>query len=137
MIVHATTVAVDGAGLLIRGPSGSGKSDLALQMMALGAGLVSDDRTRLSRPDDGPPIAAAPDAIRGMIEARGLGLIQTGAAGPTRLVAVLDLSVTETRRLPEPRWTRIIGFNLPLVYGVDASGFPAALLLWLRSGRRK
>ena len=137
MIVHATTVAVDGAGLLIRGPSGSGKSGLALQMMALGAQLVSDDRTRLSRPDDGPPIADAPDAIRGMIEARGLGLIEAGAAGPTRLVAVLDLSVAESRRLPEPRWTQVIGCTLPLVYRVDAPGFPAALLLWLRSRARK
>lgn len=134
MIVHATTVAVDGVGLLIRGPSGSGKSELALQMIALGARLVSDDRTTLSRPDDGPPIADAPETIRGMIEARGLRVIEIGAAGPTPLGAVLDLSELETRRMPEPRFTPILGFSLPLVYRVDTRAFPAALVFWLRSG---
>ena len=49
MILHATCVAVDGRGLLILGPSGSGKSALALQLIALGAQLVADDRTRVSR----------------------------------------------------------------------------------------
>ncbi|MDX5349528.1 MAG: serine kinase, partial [Paracoccaceae bacterium] len=43
-IVHATSVAVDGRGLLILGPSGAGKSSLALRLIALGARLVADDR---------------------------------------------------------------------------------------------
>jgi len=45
--IHATTVAVNGRGVMIRGASGSGKSALALQMIAMGAELVSDDRTSL------------------------------------------------------------------------------------------
>ena len=51
-IVHASCVARDGRAVLIRGASGSGKSGLALQLMALGAGLVADDRTRLWREGD-------------------------------------------------------------------------------------
>ena len=53
LILHATAVAVAGRGLLIRGASGSGKSGLALEMMARGAQLVSDDRVIVSDRDDG------------------------------------------------------------------------------------
>lgn len=136
MIVHATTVSVDGAGLLITGPSGSGKSGLAICMLALGARLVSDDRTLLSRPDDGPPIARAPETIEGLVEARGVGLIRVAPAGQTRLAAVVDMSVRETRRLPEPRTTEMLGWVLPLVFRVDLPAFPASLILWLRAGVR-
>lgn len=134
MIVHATTVAVGGVGLLIRGESGAGKSSLALQMLALGAGLVADDRTYLTRPDGGAPLASVPETIAGLIEARGLGLIRVAPVGPVRLAAVLDLSVVEPDRLPENRSTEILGAALPLLYRVDAASFPAALVLWLRSG---
>ena len=69
MIVHASCVALGGRGVLILGGSGAGKSGLALQLMAYGAALVSDDRTILSN-RDGALQAAAPDTIRGRIEAR-------------------------------------------------------------------
>src|SRR3546814_10156556 len=46
--VHATTVALDGTGVLLRGPAGSGKSDLALRLIDQGARLVADDRTALA-----------------------------------------------------------------------------------------
>lgn len=136
MMDHATTVAVGGAGLLIRGRSATGKSGLALQMLALGAGLVADDRTMLSRPDAGPPLATAPPQIRGLIEARGVGLIETAAAGPTRLAAVLDMSVVESERLPPTRRVEVLGYALPLLHRVDTPAFPAALMLWLQSRRR-
>jgi HPr kinase/phosphorylase len=47
-ILHASCIALEGRGLLILGPSGAGKSSLAIRMMALGASLVSDDRTLVS-----------------------------------------------------------------------------------------
>ena len=75
-ILHATCVAVDGRGLLILGPSGSGKSGLALRLIALGATLVSDDRTRITA-HEGLLTATCPSpAILGLIEARGLGLLR-------------------------------------------------------------
>lgn len=133
MIAHATTVVAHGVGLMITGASGSGKSGLAISMLALGAELVSDDRTVLSRPDEGPPLADAPEAIRGLIEARGLGLIRVRAAGPSRLGCVVDMSTPSQERLPPPQSTEVLGFVLPLHHHVDAPWFPGALLMWLRS----
>ncbi|WP_331459605.1 HPr kinase/phosphorylase [Paracoccus liaowanqingii] len=72
MQLHATTVALEGRGLVILGPSGSGKSGLALELMAVGAVLVADDRTDL-RLQQGRLIAQAPPALSGRIEARGWG----------------------------------------------------------------
>ncbi len=134
MILHATTVSVDGAGLTILGPSGSGKSGIALQMIASGAKLVADDRTVLSRPDEGPPLAEAPRAISGLIEARGFGLIEVPVVTSARLAAILDLGFLEAARLPAPRFRDILGFSLPLIHRVEAPWFAAALVLWLRSG---
>ncbi|MFL4469945.1 HPr kinase/phosphorylase [Tateyamaria armeniaca] len=62
--LHATSVAFEGKGVLITGASGRGKSSLALQLMALGCTLVSDDQTELIRKDNAI-WAAAPAPIRG------------------------------------------------------------------------
>ena len=67
--LHATAVAVDGRAALILGASGAGKSSLALQLMALGAVLVADDRTVVQR-DGSHIVADVPDTLRGLIEAR-------------------------------------------------------------------
>lgn len=120
---------------MISGPSGAGKSALALRMLSVGARLVSDDRTHLSRPDGGAPVAEAPEAISGMIEARGLGLIRVDPAGPTRLAGVLDMAVVERERLPPARTSEVLGCSLPLLHRLDAPWFADALVLWLRSGR--
>lgn len=134
-IVHATCVAVENRGLLILGASGSGKSGLALQLMALGARLVSDDRVVLSV--TGRKLTAdAPDAIRGLIEARGLGLLRTKVQGEVPVSHVLDLDRTETERLPPERSITLLGVQVPLLYRVDALHFPAALVQLLSRGRR-
>lgn len=134
-IVHATTVSVDGRGLLIVGVSGSGKSGLALELIALGAGLVSDDRTILGPSDIGRPVASAPDALHGLIEARGLGLLRVDPAPPAPVAAVLDLGSTETERLPARRLVRLCGCDITLLHKVETPHFPAALLAYLRGGR--
>ena len=74
LLLHGTAVTVGVRGLLILGPSGSGKSRLALKMIALGANLVSDDRVWLNKIGTGFELQA-PEQIRGRIEARGLGLL--------------------------------------------------------------
>lgn len=82
--IHATALALgatgpagDGAGLLLRGPSGSGKSDLALRMIAGGtARLVADDRVVLWPGEAGDaPRLACPEGLAGSIEIRGLGIV--------------------------------------------------------------
>lgn len=135
LTVHATTVAVGQAALLIQGPSGSGKSALALQMMALGARLIADDQTCLTPLPDGPPRASAPEALKGMIEARGMGILAVEPAAPTRIAAVVDLGATETERLPPLRQTEVAGTSLPLFHKVESDHFPAALMQYLKGGR--
>ena len=131
---HATTVALEGRALLIEGASGAGKSALALQLMAFGAALVSDDRTDLHR-DGEQVIASAPPAIRGLIEARGLGLLNADTAPPAPVAALVDLDRIETDRLPPLRQVTLLGCRLPLLLRVESIHFAPALLQFLRAGR--
>ena len=135
LILHASCVAVGQRGLLILGPSGSGKSGLALQMMALGAALIADDRVAVTR-EDGLLVARCPvPGIRGRIEARGLGILATPAEDAATLALAIDLGQTETDRLPPRRVITLLGMALDLVHGSQGSHLPAALLCYLRGGR--
>ena len=138
VMLHATAIAVDGRGVLIRGPSGSGKSALGLRLIALGGLLIADDRTCLRR-DGGALILDAPDSIRGRIEARGVGILCAPPAGPTPAALLVDLPAAQTAkdapRLPPEDTEDVMGVTLPLVRGVDAGHFTAAVHLYLRHGR--
>ena len=112
--IHGTAVAINGAGVLLRGPSGSGKSDLALRLIDAGAVLVADDRVALSR--DGAEVAAvAPEAIGGKLEVRGLGIVRLPAvSAPLRLIVDLVES-DDVERLPKARETVLLGVALPVL----------------------
>ena len=73
--IHASTVANDGRAVLITGPSGSGKSDLALRLLDRGFALVSDDQTMVKRDGD-RLLATAPPNIAGKLEIRGIGIVE-------------------------------------------------------------
>ncbi len=132
--IHATTIAHAGRAALIRGASGTGKSGLALQLIALGATLVSDDRTQLLR-KDAQLIADAPDSIRGRIEARSVGILAAEPAGPTPVFLVIDMDHAETDRLPPLREVEIAGIVLPRQRKVALPHFPAAIMAYLEHGR--
>ena len=83
-------MAIAGRALVIRGAAGSGKSGLALDLMALGAELVADDSTILTREGE-RLIASAPGTIRGRIEARGIGILNAPAAEPVPVALVAEL----------------------------------------------
>lgn len=134
-ILHASAVALNGRAALMTGPSGSGKSALALQLLALGARLVSDDRVVLRRSPGGGLVASAPEAIRGLIEARGVGLLETDAADEAPVALAIDLGTLETDRLPPFRTVRLLGVEVPLLHKVESAHFPAAVMLYLRTGR--
>lgn len=136
LVLHAGCVALDGRGLLITGPAGSGKSSLALALMALGARLVADDRTILSL-RDGRLHATCPPALRGLIEARGIGILQADPIDGTDLSLVVDLGVTETERLPPRRTVTYLGRTVDLVQAQQNPHFPAALFTYLKGGRRE
>ena len=104
MRVHGTTVALDGAGVLIRGPSGSGKSDLALRLIDAGARLVADDQTELWRRGEAV-LARSPATIAGQIEVRGIGILSLPHLDEVPLRLVVDLIAPDAvERLPEPRF---------------------------------
>lgn len=134
LCLHATTIAYEGRGLLIRGASGRGKSALALSLIALGAALVADDQTLVERQGDAL-IASAPEKLKGLIEARGMGLLRAPPAPPTPLTLVADLDSAAEGRLPPQEHAEILGLTLPLVRRLDHSHFAPALLLHLAQGR--
>jgi HPr kinase/phosphorylase len=99
--------------------------------MSLGAGLVADDRTILTKTPDGPPIASAPDVIRGLIEAYGVGVLRVEPAPPASLVAVADLGEIEAERIPPRRTTRLIDWELDLFHKPETGPFHDVLFLYL------
>ncbi len=131
--IHASCVAYEGRAVLIVGSSGRGKSSLALQLLALGAKLVADDRTVLCV-ENHEVYASAPDATKGLIEARGVGILKAEYTGPTPVALVVDLEQDETDRLPKPCTTELMGHAIPIWKNVPAPHFPAAILQYLKVG---
>ena len=133
-VLHATCVAVADNAVLIIGPSGSGKSALALQLMALGATLVSDDRTSVARHET--EIFARPvNGIKGMIEARGVGLLSADIREVASICLIVDMGQEEVERLPQYHTYSLFGQKIPLLRKVNAPHFPAAILQYLKEGR--
>jgi len=113
--VHGTVVEIDGAGVLLRGPSGSGKSDLALRLIDGGAVLVADDRVALSL-KNGALTAAAPETAAGKLEVRGLGIVRVPFGAETPLRLVIDLvPPRDVERLSKPAETVLLGVALPVL----------------------
>ncbi len=113
--VHATTVDLDGQGVMLRGPSASGKSDLGLRLIDAGARLVADDRTNLIVSSDAVQ-ASAPEELAGRMEVRGIGIVAVAAVAETRLALIVDLvDAAEVQRLPEAETVEVLGVTLPLV----------------------
>ncbi len=114
-LVHATAILVDNVGVLIRGPSGSGKSDLALRMIDGGARLIADDQTELTRV--GRTLEArAPASIAGLLEVRGLGIVSVPAVPAGRLGLVVDLvPPQQVERIPADNRLELLGISLRLL----------------------
>lgn len=113
-LIHGTAVVLGQAGLLLRGPSGSGKSDLALRLIDEGARLVADDQVEIAC-ESADIVMSAPSTIAGMIEARGLGILRLPRAPRAALRLVCDLvSAADVERLPERRHTTLLGISVPL-----------------------
>lgn len=115
LLIHATTVAIGDRAVMLRGPPGSGKSDLALRLIDAGARLVADDCSLLRR--DGEAIMVrAPQTITGLIEVRGVGILKVKTLPQARLALIVDLVAPQhVERLPEPSSETIFGLTIPLV----------------------
>ena len=113
-LIYGTCVALEGAGVLLRGPSASGKSDLALRLIEDGATLVADDQVTVES-RDGVLHAAAPEPIAGRLEVRGVGIVTLPHA-PASLKLVVDLvDPADVPRLPDPISEAVCGIPLPVV----------------------
>ena len=140
VMVHATCIAFDGHGILLRGASGSGKSDLALRAIDRGAQLVADDQVVLAR-HGADMIASAPASLHGLIEIRGLGIMRMDAAAQARIALVADMADPQAvERLPSRRRCDIDGVSLPwLALAPFEASAPAklrhALMAALEPGR--
>jgi hypothetical protein len=99
--IHASCVRLGRAGVLLLGPSASGKSDLALRLIGKGARLVSDDRTELFL-KGGVLHARPPRALAGLLEIAGLGIIAQPHAAQAAIKLAVQLGAPPPR-LPKPR----------------------------------
>jgi HPr kinase/phosphorylase len=137
LTLHASAVALGGAGqprgALILGPSGSGKSALALQLMAFGCVLVSDDLVTIEA-RDGVLLARAAKPLQA-IEARSIGILAAPLLDVTPVTLAVDLGQVETERLPPERQATWLGVQVPLVHNSAFPHFPAAILHYLKYGR--
>jgi len=133
LLLHGTAVSVDGCGLLVLGPSGAGKSLLAIEMLALGAQLVSDDRVWLRASQKGL-LLQAPDAVAGRIEARGIGLLSCAHTPEASLKFCIDLSQNSDRRLPFVVEVTKLRNIVSVIPGRPEVPRAAALLLLLQNG---
>lgn len=125
--VHGTTLRIGGSGVLLLGPPGAGKSDLALRLIdqpghglgdaPLPACLVSDDQTVVECRGEAL-FASPPPALAGLIEVRGLGILKVGHCSPVRLALAVRLTTAATvERMPELAKSRfqLLGTGLPMV----------------------
>lgn len=113
-VIHAGLVAAriggDWRGALILGPSGSGKSDLALRSLDAGFRLVADDRVELWT-SGGRLFGRAPAPLSGLLEVRGVGVLRVA---PLDFCAVaLAVRMGPPERLPEPASEAFLDLAVP------------------------
>jgi HPr kinase/phosphorylase len=121
MQVHGSCAARDGAGVLVIGPPGAGKSDLVLRLLDCGFDLVADDRVEI---EDGR--AHAPHPLAGLLEVRGLGILRLPHAPSARLALVIDLGA-RPERLPHPACHPMFGVPV-LALDPAAASAPARVI---------
>ncbi|MZR29733.1 HPr kinase/phosphorylase [Sneathiella litorea] len=110
---HASSVEIEGRGVLLRGPSGAGKSDLSLRLVDGGARLVSDDYTEI-HVREGLAYLSPPAEIVGKIEVRGLGLMPLPAVHDIPLALVFDLMpYSQIDRVPVAGFAVFDGVEIP------------------------
>lgn len=133
--IHATAVLLNGKGIVLRGASGSGKSDLALRLIDAGAMLVADDRVDLYINDD-QLRCAPPENLTGMIEVRGVGIVKLNFASIAPVDLVVDLvPMNDEPRLPESQTIEFYGQNLRYIeLFAFAPSTPAKIRLALTVG---
>ena len=107
---------INGSGVLIVGSSGSGKSSLAINLLALGSKLVADDQCELVKKNNRFSVSK-PASLPNSIEIRGVGLVSVPMVIETSLDWVVNMDEAEKERMPDLRFTEIDGYKIPTVFG--------------------
>ena len=128
--IHGSAIAVGERGCLIMGRPGSGKSRLVIETIALGARLVADDRVDLTLDVD-KVLMSAPVRLRGLVEARGVGILRLAEAIDAPASLIVDMDSAEQDRLPERRTRDLLGLPCPVMFGKGLVGLPAILMVTL------
>ena len=110
--MHATAVAIAGSGLLIRGKSGSGKSDLALRLIDRGAMLISDDQVDIRR-EDQILLLSPPPRLAGKLEVRSLGILDQDHVSGIELKLIIDLKEHPDRFPMDSQVMILLGIEFP------------------------
>lgn len=131
-LIHASCVAIGGRGVLIEGPSGSGKSDLALRLIDRGAVLVADDQTEV-RDENARLYACTPATIAGMLEVRGMGVVHLPYLDKAPLALAVRIGAPE--RMPEPNSVWVIDGHRLAAMAVAALEASAPIKVELMLGR--
>ena len=134
--VHASAVLVGARAVLIRGPSGAGKSRLALELIEaarngamLFAKLVGDDRIHLEAAG-GRLLVRPADALKGLIELRGVGILRHDYEACAVVGLVVDLAPNDAERLPERGEVAIAGIKIPrLAVAPGMTALPAVFAM--------
>lgn len=112
-ILHGSAVAIGGNGVLLLGPSGSGKSDLALRLIDRGAKLICDDALHIEHSNGLPLLSCAPN-IAGKIEIRGIGICPVDFVPSAPLRLIVQLTQDMERMPPEHQRINIADFSVPM-----------------------
>ncbi|MBF91295.1 MAG: hypothetical protein CMP34_00640 [Rickettsiales bacterium] len=111
---HATSVVIDSFGLMILGPTGIGKSDLALRLIDNGATLITDDIT-ICKKVNNKVLLFSPNKTKGLLEVREVGIINVPYVENINLVMIIDLLKTNNKRIPERKFKKIFGLKFPVL----------------------
>lgn len=117
--IHANCISIANQGVIIIGPSNSGKSDITLRLIMSELGkLVSDDRVDINvSHETSQVIASPPIALAGLLEVRGVGIIEVPHLSqiPVRLVVELVSNPEDLERMPLPEFYDLEGIRLPKI----------------------
>ena len=130
IVLHGSAVAKNGRALIFGGPSGIGKTSLALTLMAYGARFVADDLVRVSLSNTGleaGPTTGQPPGV----ELRHIGPCAAPAPVTAHLLALVDLRPRDVPRLPEPQTVCLLGQDVPVLHTCKSGPFAPALWHYL------
>lgn len=113
---HASAVAYQGRGVLILGESKTGKSTLAVNLMAMGCQLVGDDQVFVGKEGAHLWVHSHPNA-QGLFEIRNLGIFKALTECKAKLVLAIDLNQDSVQRLPDQLWFSYDSVKLPSFNG--------------------